>query len=343
MKAIRIHEHGGYDVLKVEEVLMPTIEPNEVLISVEAAALNHLDLWVRKGIPGVTLPQIMGSEASGVVVDVGEIAHDRFHFEKGDEVFTAPIRTCGHCFFCLSGQENLCYEFSIPGETSEGVQAEYIAVPADFVFKKPENLSWEEAAAFPLAGMTAYHMLSAKAQVRPEHWVLIYGASSGIGSSAIQIAKAFGASIITTAGNKEKANQALKLGADFVIRYDEQPIGQTVKEITGGEGVDIVIEHTGESTWADTLRAVRRGGKIVTCGATTGPNVQIDLRALFIKHQQIIGSTMGTRRDLIDLIALIERNKFKPIISKVFPFERVDEAHRFLEEGKAFGKVVLKF
>ncbi len=343
MKAIRIHEHGGYDVLKIDEVLMPTIEPNEVLISVEAAALNHLDLWVRKGIPGVPLPQIMGSEASGVVVEVGEIAHDRYHFEKGDEVFTVPIRTCGHCFYCLSGQENLCYEFAIPGETTEGVQAEYIAVPADFVFKKPANLSWEEAAAFPLAGMTAYHMLSTKAQVRPEHWVLIYGASSGVGSSAIQIAKAFGASVITTAGNEEKAAMALKLGADHVIRYDRQPIGQTVKEITNGEGVDIVVEHTGESTWADTLRAVRRGGKIVTCGATTGPNVRIDLRALFIKQQQIIGSTMGTRRDLIDLVALIEREKFKPIISKVFPFEQVDEAHRFLEEGKAFGKVVLKF
>ncbi len=343
MKAIRIHEHGGYEVLKIDEVRMPEIEPNEVLISVEAAALNHLDLWVRKGIPGVKLPQIMGSEAAGVVVDVGEVAHDRYHFEKGDEVFTVPIRTCGHCFYCLSGQENLCQAFAIPGETEEGVQAEYIAVPADFVLKKPENLSWEETTAFPLAGMTAYHMLSTKAHVRPEHWVLIYGASSGVGSSAIQIAKAFGASIITTAGNEDKEKLARQLGADYVIRYDKQPIGQTVREITSGQGVDIVIEHTGESTWSETLRALRRGGKIVTCGATTGPNVRIDLRALFIKQQQIIGSTMGTRRDLIDLLALIERGKFKPIIAKVFPFEQVDEAHQFLQEGKGFGKVVLKF
>ncbi len=343
MKAIRIHEHGGYEVLKVEDVMMPAIEANEVLINVAAAALNHLDLWVRQGIPGVSLPQIMGSEASGIIVEVGEVAHDRYHFEKGDEVFTVPIRTCGHCFHCLSGEENLCDEFAIPGENEEGVQAEYIAVPADFVFKKPKNLNWEETAAFPLAGMTAYHMLSTKAQVRPEHRVLIYGASSGVGSSAIQIAKAFGASVITTAGSAEKAELALKLGADHVIRYDQQSVGQAVKDWTAGQGVDIVIEHTGESTWADTLRAVRRGGKIVTCGATTGPHVKIDLRALFIKQQQIIGSTMGTRRDLIDLIALIERNKFKPIISKVFPFEQVAEAHRFLQEGKAFGKVVLKF
>lgn len=343
MKAIRIHEHGGVEVLRVDEVAMPEIEPHEVLINVQAAALNHLDIWVRKGIPGVHLPQIMGSEAAGIVVEVGEVAHDKYHFQKGDEVFTVPIRTCGHCVYCLSGRENLCYEFQIPGESTDGVQAQYIAVPGDFVLKKPGNLTWEETAAFPLSGMTAYHMLSEKAHIRPEDWVLIYGASSGVGSSAIQIAKAFGASVITTAGNAEKEKLAKKLGADYVIRYDQQPIGKTVKELTEGEGVDVIVEHPGEKTWKESLRALRRGGKIVTCGATTGPDAVIDLRALFIKHQQIIGSTMGTRKDIIDLLALIDRGLFKPVIAKVFPFEKVQEAHRFLEEGKAFGKVVLKF
>ncbi len=343
MKAIRIHEHGSVEVLKIDEIAMPEIEPHEVLINVQMAALNHLDIWVRKGIPGVPLPQIMGSEASGIVVEVGEVAHDKYHFKKGDEVFTVPIRTCGHCVYCLSGRENLCYEFAIPGETEEGVQAQYIAVPGDFVLKKPANLNWEETAAFPLAGMTAYHMLSEKAHVRPEDWVLVYGASSGVGSSAIQIAKAFGASVITTVGNAEKEKLAKQLGADYVIRYDQQPIGKTVKEITNGEGADIIIEHPGQKTWQESLRALRRGGKIVTCGATTGYQAEFDIRSLFIKHQQIIGSTMGTRKDIIDLLALIERGIFKPVIARVFSYEEVQEAHRFLEEGKAFGKVVLKF
>ena len=343
MKAVRIHQYGDYDVLKIDDIAMPEIEPHEVLINVQTAALNHLDLWVRKGIPGISLPKIMGSEAAGIVVEVGEIAHEKYHFQKGDEVFTIPIRSCGHCAYCLSGKENLCSDFQIPGETSEGVQAEYIAAPADFVLRKPKNLNWEETAAFPLSGMTAYHMLSEKAHVRPEDWVLVYGASSGVGSSAIQIAKAFGASVITTAGSEEKARLAKRLGVNFVIRYDQQPIGKTVKELTDGEGVDIIIEHPGEKTWPESLRALRKGGKIVTCGATTGPKAMIDLRILFIKHQQIIGSTMGTRKDIIDLLALIDREMFKPVIAKVFYFDQVKEAHRFLEDGKALGKVVLKF
>ncbi len=342
MKAIRIHEHGSIDVLQLDELPLPELESDEVLIRVEAAALNHLDLWVRRGIPGVPLPLIMGSEAAGVVVRLGDLAHNRFGFNKGDEVFTIPIRSCGHCSYCLGGQENLCAGFHIPGESIQGVQAEYIAVPASYVLKKPEALTWTEAAAFPLAGMTAYHMLVRKAQVRPEHTVLVYGASSGVGSSAIQIARAFGARVITTAGNEEKERLALKLGAEKVIRYDQQSIGEAVKEWTSGQGVDIVIEHPGAKTWRESLRALKKGGKIVTCGATTGPRVEIDLRAVFIKHQQIIGSTMGTRKDILELVSLINRGLFKPVIAKEFGFEQVQQAHRFLEEGKGFGKVVLK-
>ncbi len=341
MKAIRIHEHGGVDVLRIEELPIPEIESDEVLIRVEAAALNHLDLWVRRGIPGVPLPVIMGSEAAGEVIRVGERAHNRFGYKVGDEVINIPIHSCGHCPACLGGQENLCAEFKIPGESMQGVQAEYIAVPAAYLYKKPGNLSWIEAAAFPLAGMTAYHMLVRKAQVRPEHTVLVYGASSGVGSSAVQIAKAFGATVITTAGSEEKARLAEQLGADYIIRYDQQPVGKTVKELTGGQGVDIVIEHPGKATWYQSLKALKKGGKIVTCGATTGPRVEIDLRVLFIKHQQIIGSTMGTRKDLIELVNLIERGKFKPVIAREFSFEEVAEAHQFLENGQAFGKVVL--
>ncbi len=341
MKAIRIHEHGNTDVLRIEDLPIPEIESDEVLIRVEAAALNHLDLWVRKGLPGVPLPLIMGSEAAGEVVRVGERAHNRFGLKVGDHVFNIPIHSCGHCAYCFAGQENLCPEFHIPGESMQGVQAEYIAVPAAYVYKRPKNLSWEETAAFPLAGMTAYHMLVQKAQVKPEHTVLIYGASSGVGSAAIQIAHAFGAQVITTVGSAKKAQLAQKLGAEHIIRYDQEAVGKVVKELTNGEGVDIIIEHPGEATWKESLRALKKGGKIVTCGATTGPQATIDLRALFIKHQQIIGSTMGTRKDIIELVDLINRGKFKPIIAKTFTFDEVAKAHEFLEKGQAFGKVVL--
>ncbi|WP_457566499.1 zinc-binding dehydrogenase [Caldithrix abyssi] len=341
MKAIRIHEHGSADVLRVEELPIPEIESDEVLIRVEAAALNHLDLWVRKGIPGVPLPLIMGSEAAGEVVRVGERAHNRFGLNVGDHVFNIPIHSCGRCPYCLAGKENLCARFQIPGESMQGVQAEYIAVPAAYVYRRPENLSWAETAAFPLAGMTAYHMLVQKAGVRPEHTVLVYGASSGVGSSAIQIARAFGARVITTVGSAQKAELAKKLGADYVIRYDQESIGQTVKELTDGQGADIIIEHPGQATWRESLRALKKGGKLVTCGATTGPKVEIDLRALFIKHQQIIGSTMGTRKDIIELADLIRRGKFKPQIAREFTFEEAAKAHAFLESGQAFGKVVL--
>jgi len=341
MKAIRIHEQGGVEVLQIEDLPIPEIESDEVLIRVKTAALNHLDLWVRRGIPGVPLPIIMGSEAAGEVIRVGERAHNRFGYKIGDEVINIPIHSCGHCPACLAGQENLCPEFKIPGESMNGVQADYIAVPAAYVYRKPESLSWSEAAAFPLASMTAYHMLVQKAQVKPEHTVLVYGASSGVGSSAVQIAKAFGATVITTVGSAEKARQAEQLGADYVIRYDQQAVGKVVKELTRGQGVDIVIEHPGQATWKESLRALKIGGKLVTCGATTGPKVEIDLRALFIKHQQIIGSTMGTRKDIIELVNLIERRKFKPIIAREFMFEEVAKAHEFLEKGQAFGKVVL--
>ncbi len=343
MKAIRIHQHGSVEVLQIDEIPLPEIEADEVLIKVETAALNHLDLWVRQGIPGVPLPVVTGSEAAGIIVEVGDIAHNRYGLKKGDEVFTIPIRSCGYCAYCLGGQENLCSDFHIPGESIQGVQAEYIAVPAPYVLKKPQNLTWEEAAAFPLTGMTAYHMLVQKARIHPGQELLIYGASSGVGSAAIQIAKIYGCMVITTAGSQEKAEFAEKLGADYVIRYDREPVGKTVKQITNGKGVDVVIEHTGEKTWIDSLRALKKGGKIVTCGATTGPKVEIDLRVLFIKHQQIIGSTMGTRRNVLDLLSLIEKNLFKPVISKIFSFEDVIKAHLFLEQGKSLGKIVLKF
>lgn len=343
MKAIRIYEHGGKEVLRIDELEKPQPGPDEILIRVKRAALNHLDIWVRKGIPGINLPLIMGSDAAGVIEDIGEKALNKYSFKEGDEVLTAPIRSCAHCEFCTKGQENLCPDFHIPGESAEGVQAELIAVPAQYVFPKPDKLNWDEAAALPLAAMTANHMIARKAELKAGQWILVYGASSGVGSAAIQIAKARGAHVITTVGTDEKERLAKDLGADFIINYTKQPIGKTVRSITEGRGADVVLEHTGEKTWNESLRALRKGGKLVTCGATTGPFVRIDLRALFIRHQQLIGSTMGTFQDMQEIIDLAQQGKLKPVISKVFPFGKIREAHDWLEQGKQFGKVVISF
>lgn len=343
MKAIRIHEHGSVDVLKIDIVPDPQPAEDEILVRIKSTALNHLDLWVREGLPGISLPIIMGSDAAGIVEKVGALAAKRFSFKREDEVVLAPIRSCGHCPFCVSGKENLCPDFRIPGEGIDGVQVEYVAIPARFLLHKPAELTWAEAAAFPLAAMTAYHMLARKAMVSHRDWVLVYGASSGVGSAAIQLAKAMGARVITTVGSDEKGELAKKLGADFVIHYKKEKIGKTVREITNGSGVDIVIEHTGAQTWPESLRALRRGGKLVTCGATTGPVVKIDIRALFVKHQQLIGSTMGTMEDLYDIVSLIKRGLFKPVIDKEFSSEDIKEAHFRLSEGRHFGKVVIHF
>ncbi len=343
MKAIRIHAHGNRQVLQIDEMDYPRIAADEVLIKVKSSALNHLDLWVREGIPGVSLPMIMGSDATGIVQKAGRIAARDYPFQKGDEVITVPIRSCGHCAFCLSGRENLCREFHIPGESVQGVQAEYISVPAKYVLPKPGSLDWHQAAALPLAAMTAYHMLIPKAGLKYGDWILIYGASSGIGSAAIQMAKALGATVITTVGSDQKQEVARQLGADYIINYNKQPVGKSVLQLTQGRGVDVVFEHPGAKTWNDSLRALRKGGKLVTCGATTGPLVKIDIRSLFIKHQQLIGSTMGTLHDVLQILKMVDRKQFKPIVSKVFSYEDIKEAHRYLEEGEQFGKVVIDF
>ncbi len=343
MKAIRIHEHGSVEVLKIDDLSTPDIQPDEVLVKIRTAALNHLDIFVRNGIPGVPLPLIMGSDGAGEIVDTGKLVRNEYDFRPGDEIITVPIRSCGKCGYCLSGEENLCREFKIPGEHIDGTQAEYIAVPAKYILRKPKSLSWDDAAAFPLAAMTAYHMLTRKTSVKSGDILLIYGASSGVGSAAIQFAKAKGATVITTAGSPEKMAMAKKLGADHVIDYKNKPVGKTVKELTAGRGVDTVIEHTGAATWPDSLRSLSIGGKIVTCGATTGPYVKIDLRALFIKHQQLIGSTMGTRRDLIEICDLIDQGKFKPLVDGQFQFSEIKDAHQRLESGSQSGKVVIRF
>ena len=339
MKAIRIHQHGGTDVLQIDNLEEPVPGPHEVLVKIKTGALNHLDIFVRKGIPGIRLPLIMGSDGAGIIEECGGAVHN---FKAGDKIINMPFRISADDPAFIENRENLSPNYQITGEHCDGLQAEYVAIPEIFVFKKPEHISWEAAAAFPLVSLTAYHMLVQKVNLQPGQWLLVHGASSGVGSAAIQIAKILGARIIASTSSSEKCEMAKKLGADFVINYTREPIGKTAKEISDG-GVNVVFDHTGEKTWKESLRALKTGGKLVTCGATSGPLVQIDLRALFIKQQQLIGSTMGTRQDMLAVAKMVESGKLKPVISRVFDFSEVREAHHFLEDGKQFGKVILKF
>jgi NADPH:quinone reductase-like Zn-dependent oxidoreductase len=343
MKAIRIHRHGASEVLQVDEIPLPDLQPDEVLIRIKTAALNHLDLWVRRGFPGIKLPLIMGSDAAGIIENLGDAVLAESTFKTGDEVIHVPYRVSGDVSDLLHHQDQLADEYLIPGEHVDGVQAEYIAVPADFILPKPVKLSWETAAAFPLCYMTSFHMLANKIEIETGDWILIWGASSGVGSAAIQIAKYFGAKVIATAGSIEKQEFASIIGADYVINHKEENVSRRVRDITSGKGVRYVFEHVGRDSWPHSMRALQKGGVIITCGASSGPEVEIDLRHLFIKHQQIIGSTMGNRSDLKKLIALIEADSLNPVVDSVFHFEKVRKAHQRLELGKHMGKVILSF
>ncbi len=340
MRAIRIHQHGGPEKLQIDELPIPEPAAGEVLVKIRAAALNHMDLWVRNGMPGVKLPLpiILGCEASGVIESVGQGAKQ---YRKGDEVVVIPNRSCGECPSCREGNDHFCPRFGLYGETEDGLDAEYKVVPERNLILKPASLSFEEAAAIPVTFMTAWHMLVDKARLSEGQTVLVLAASSGVGSAAIQIARHFGAKVITTVGIDEKMSLARRLGADYVINYRTQGIADEVKRITNRRGVDLVVEHVGVATWEQSLKSLAFGGKIVTCGATTGADVKINLVHLFIKHQQIIGSTMGPSKTLKGLLHLVAEGKLHPVIDHVFKFSDVQAAHRRLEGREQFGKIVL--
>ncbi len=339
MKAIRIHKHGEPDVLQIDEITVPQVKKNEVLIKIKAAALNHLDLWVRKGMPGLSLPLILGSDGAGIIEAVGSDVAKNGNIQIGDEVFLVPFRSnAPH-----GSAEELSDKYEILGEHLDGAQAEYVTAPVDFVMPKPQSLTLEEAAAFPLAYMTAYHMLTKKVQLKEGQNVLIWGASSGIGSAAIQIAKIYGAIVISTSSSTQKSEFAYRLGADHVINYNRENVSQRVWEITQSQGADVIFDHVGEQSWTHSLRSLKKGGKIIVCGSTTGPIVRLDLRHLYIKHQQIIGSTMGNRQDLSELSSLMDQGKIKPVIGECLPFTDIQKAHQILEQNQQMGKVIIYF
>lgn len=338
MKAARIHEHGGTEVLKWEEIPEPIPSADEVLIDIQAAAVNHLDIWVRNGIPGVPLPLIMGSDGSGIVKETGESVSG---VTVGDEVVIHPLVWCEACRGCKTGRQNYCDSMGIIGESQNGTMAERVVFPEKNVKAKPPNLKFEEAAALPLVGQTAYTMLVRRAEIQPGETLLVWGAGSGVGSMAVQIARHIGCRVIATAGSDSKCSAAKELGAEFAINHYEDDVVKTVKEITAGKGVDVVFEHVGKSTWDTSMKSLAKGGRLVTCGATTGPKVEIDLRHLFFKQQSIMGSTMGDETALDEILKLAESGNVKPVVDRSFPMSEIQEAHRVLESSEQFGKVVL--
>jgi NADPH:quinone reductase-like Zn-dependent oxidoreductase len=340
MQGIVFSEHGGPDVLRYTEMRDPHISAYEVLVRVRACALNHLDLWVRRGLPGVPipLPHIPGSDISGEVARVGEKVSG---VEVGERVLLSPGISCGHCVHCLKGNDNFCRQYTLIGYMVDGGCAEYVAAPAVNVIPIPANLTFEEAAAVPLVFLTAWHMLITRAQLKPAETVLVLAAGSGVGSAAIQIAKATGARVIATAGSEFKLQKAKELGADEVLLHTMKHFSREVKRLTERRGVDVVVEHVGEATWKESLASLAVGGRLVTCGATTGYEGSIDLRYLFSRHISILGSYMGSKAELYSVLDLVGRGLVKPVIDRVMPLAQASEAHARLERREQFGKIVL--
>src|ERR1700732_2531399 len=329
MKAVRIHEFGGPEVLRYEDVPDPQPREDQVLIRVKACALNHLDLWVRKGLPGVTLPHILGSDVAGEIVEVGEYVDA---FKSGQRVLLAPMHFCNHCAKCVAGLQNQCPEFTVLGNRVDGGNCELIAAPAVNVIPIPDSLDFNQAASVPLVFLTAWHMLVGRAGIRLGQTVLVLGASSGVGIAAIQIAKLFHCRVITTAGDESKLERGRQLGADYGINHYQQKISEEVRRITNKEGVDIVIEHVGAATWDESVRSLKSGGTLVTCGATTGPHVAIDLRHLFARQLSLLGSYMGTMGELHEVLKHVFAGRLKPVVDRAFPLSEIRAAHEYLEK-----------
>jgi zinc-binding alcohol dehydrogenase/oxidoreductase len=324
MRAIRIHEDGGPEVLRYEEVADPVPAPGEVLIRLRAASLNHLDLWVRQGRPSVPKPRILGADGAGVVEALGEGVAG---FEPGDRVVINPGLAHGS-------------RITVLGEHTDGTHAELVAVPAENVYRVPDGLGFEEASAFPLVFLTAYRMLVRKAQLAEDEWVLVWGAGGGVGTAAFSIAKALGARTIVTSSSGDKLARLRELGADAVIDHGEADVAAEVKALTGG-GADIVIEHVGEATWQASLQAARSGGRVVVCGATSGPNPRASLHRIWWKELTIYGSTMGTKEDFEGAYELVASGRARPIVDRVYPLAEARAAHERLERGDQLGKIVL--
>ncbi len=340
MRCVVVREHGGFDKLRLEERPLPAPLPGQVRLRIAAIGLNHLDTWVRRGVPGHTfpLPIVPSSDAAGVVDALGAGAQG---VKEGDAVVVLPGVSCGVCESCLQGVDQLCRHYHILGESGDGTCAEYVCVPAANVAPKPARLSMPEAAATCLVFQTAWNMLVRRAELRAGETVLVHAGLSGVGSAAVQVANLLGAQVIATAGGPAKCAKVKALGAHHVIDSKAQDVVAEVRALTGKAGVHVVFEHVGAATFDASLKVLQRGGRVVTCGATTGGTVSLSLHAVFFKSLSILGSTMGSKGDLRTILRLVEQGRLSPVLDRTLPMAQVGEAHRLLEERAALGKLVL--
>lgn len=341
MRAAFIREHGTLDAIRYGELPDPIPGPGQVRVRLRAAALNRLDIFVRNGIPGipVTLPHVMGSDGAGVIDSLGPGAGRN---REGDPVVLNPGIHCGDCEFCLRGEHSLCVTFHLIGEHVAGTFAEYVVVPAGNAYPKPKSLTFEEAAAFPLTFLTAWRMLVTKARALPGESLLILGIGGGVSLAALAIGKLLGLSVGVTSGSREKLDRATQLGADFTIDHATTDFARETRRITGKRGVDIVLDSVGKATWKQSIAALSRGGRLLTCGATTGPNPETDLARIFWNQLTVYGSTMGTHGEFADMLRIFHDGRLRPVVDSVYPLTEAKEAVGKLEEKRQFGKIVLR-
>ena len=340
MKAVIISEHGDVDRLTYTDVPKPQITNEEALVRVKACALNHLDIWTRQGMPGIkiAMPHILGCDIAGEVAEI----KSSFKIKEGTRVVVSPGISCGQCEFCISGWDSLCDQYQILGFQVNGGYAEFAKVPVKNLIPVSTRYSFEEWAACPLVYVTAWHMLITRAELKEGETVLIHAAGSGVGSAAIQVAKMKGAKVITTIGNPAKEKRAKELGADHVINYKTQNFATEVKTLTHGKGVQVIFEHIGTETFSKSLACLSKKGRLVTCGTTSGGTAQIDIRFLFVRQHSLMGSYMGGKAELDQVIKHLESGKLKPVIDTIFPLEQARDAQQQMLDRKNFGKIILK-
>lgn len=337
MKAVRFHEHGGTEVLRYEDAPDPDLRAGEVIIRVRACALNHLDIWNRRGVVKLPLPHILGADVAGEIVESSDSL-----LQAGTRVMGQPGLSCGRCEACLDGRDNECPRYDVLGSQSNGGYAEFVKLPVQNVVPVPDAIGFVEAAAFPLTFLTAWHMLITRARIRPGEDVLVLGAGSGVGQAAIQVAWLHGARVFATAGNDDKLARARELGAHDVINHHAQDLAEEIRRLTNKRGVDVVIEHVGTATWERSLKCMARGGRLVTCGATTGYDARVDLRFLFARQYSLMGSYMGTKAELLRAAQFFFTGQLRPAVDRTFALSDAAAAQQHLEQGKQFGKVVLE-
>ena len=340
MKAVWFEANGGPEVLHYGDQPEPLLAPDEALVRVRACAINHLDLWVRKGLPGLSpqMPHVLGNDIAGEIVAVGDAVR---HVAVGARTLVLPTLSCGACPQCMEGDDNLCRHYDVLGRGRNGGYAELVSVPAVNCLPYPERLSFEQAAAVPLVFLTAWHMLVGRAALRAGEDVLIMGAGSGVGTAAIQIARMLGARVLATATTELKRERARKLGASEVFDSAALDLAQQVRACTGKKGVDVVIEHIGGRVFEAGVAALARNGRLVTCGATIGSKVSLDLNMLFGKHLSLMGSWMGRRAELVEVMKHVTSGALEPVVDRVLPLAEARRAHEALEAGQVFGKIVL--